>query len=88
MDESNLFSPPDGPPHEPRLISHGPIGQVTLCGCGHLHLNLQYLTLRFEQEAFRELAALLMHAQRRLDGGPDSRTAPGRANQGDCSAVH
>jgi len=34
-------------------MSRGAIGQVALCGCGHLHLNLQYLTLRFEQDAFR-----------------------------------
>jgi len=87
MDESNLHSLPDEL-HEPRLISHGPIGQVALCGCGHLHLNLEYLTLRFEQDAFRELAALLMHAQRRLDGDLESRTAPGPVNQGDCSALH
>ena len=88
MDESHLCSPRDGPPHEPRLIAHGPIGQVALCGCGHLHLNLQYLTLRFEQEAFRELAALLMQAQRRLDGDPQLRAAQGLADEGACSPVH
>jgi hypothetical protein len=88
MDESNLCSPPDEPPHEPRLISHGPIGQVALCACGHLHLNLQYLTLRFEQDAFRELAALLIHAQRRLDADPHLSAAQGLANEDACSPVH
>jgi hypothetical protein len=51
-------------------------------------VTLQYLTLRFEQEAFRELAALLMHAQRRLDGDPQLRAAQGLANQDACSPVH
>ena len=88
MDESNLCSPPEGPPREPRLISHGPVGQVALCACGYLHLSLQYLTLRFEQDAFRELAALLMHAQRRLDGDPQLRTAQGLASQDAGLPVH
>jgi hypothetical protein len=70
------------------LIAHGPIGQVALCGCGHLHLNLQYLTLRFEQQAFRELAALLTHAQHRLDDDPQLRAALGLTNQDACYPVH
>ena len=88
MDESDLCSPTDGPHHEPRLVSHGPIGQVTLCGCGHLHLNLQYLTLRFEQAAFRELAALLLEAQRRLDADPRLHAPDGLANEDACPPVH
>lgn len=88
MDESNLCAPIDEPPHGPRLISHAPIGQVALCGCGQLHVNLQYLTLRFEPAAFRELAALLMHAQHRLDADPGLRAAQGLANEDDCSRVH
>jgi hypothetical protein len=88
MDESDLCSPPDEPPHEPRLISQGPIGQVALCGCGHLHLNLQYLTLRFEPAAFRELAVLLVQAQRRLDADPSVRAAQGPASHDACPGVH
>lgn len=64
MDESEPCSPAA---NATRLLSHGSIGQVALCACGHLHLTLQALTLRFEPDAFRELAALLVLAQRRLD---------------------
>jgi hypothetical protein len=49
------------------IISSNAAGAVALCGCGHLHVNLQYITLRFERAAFGELAALLTSAQRRLD---------------------
>jgi hypothetical protein len=68
MDESDGGSLPNEPDHGPaQVISQGALGSVALCECGHLHLTLQYLTLRFERPAFRELAALLMSAQRRLD---------------------
>ena len=68
MNEPERCGLDNQPVHGPaRVISQGPLGSVALCECGHLHLTLQYLTLRFEQPAFRELAALLMVAQRRLD---------------------
>jgi hypothetical protein len=68
MNESEGCGLDNQPVHGPaQVISQGPLGSVALCECGHLHLTLQYLTLRFEQPAFRELAALLMLAQRRLD---------------------
>jgi hypothetical protein len=44
-------------------------GSVVLCRCGNLHLNLDYLTLRFEPQAFRELAGLLHGAQQGIDHG-------------------
>lgn len=48
-------------------MAHNAAGMVALCRCcGQIHLNLQYLTLRFEPEAFDELAALLAQAQRRM----------------------
>ena len=88
MDESTPCSSPDEPPHGLQLLSQGSIGQVALCGCGHLHLNLQYLTLRFEPDAFRELAVLLAQAQRRLDSDPRERTTQGLASQDACLPVH
>ena len=70
MNEPTPCSPNDDCAEGPRLMSHASIGNVVLCGCGQLHLTLQYLTLRFEAPAFRELAALLVDAQRRLDDEP------------------
>jgi hypothetical protein len=43
---------------------------VTACSCGNIHFDVEYLTLRFTPEAFRELAAMLALAQRTLDAGP------------------
>ena len=71
----------------PRLLARAPVGHVALCGCGHLHLTLQYLTLRFEPEAFRELAALLQFAQRRLDSEARA-AAHTAADAGPCPPVH
>jgi hypothetical protein len=53
--------------HEPTLLCSGPVGSVMRCSCGHLSVNLQYLTLRFEAAAFRELVGLIAIAQHRLD---------------------
>ena len=50
-----------------QVISRSAVGAVALCSCGHLHVNLEYLTLRFEPEAFRELVDMLLSAQGRLD---------------------
>lgn len=48
-------------------LAHSAVGMVTMCPCcGQVHLNLEYLTLRFEPEAFDELARLLAHAQHRM----------------------
>ena len=86
MNDTESCSPADDALREPRLLAHGHVGQVALCGCGHLHLNLQYLTLRFEPDAFRELAALVAFAQRRLDAESPARTAP--ASPGSCPLTH
>lgn len=49
-------------------LARNRVGTVAACPeCGHLQLVLEYLTLRFEPEAFRELASLLASAQHRLD---------------------
>jgi len=56
----------DGPAH---VISRCALGSVVLCRCGNLHLNLDFMTLRFEPQAFRELAGLLHGAQHCIDHG-------------------
>lgn len=49
-------------------LAHSEVGTVTTCSCGVITLTLQYLSLRFEPGAFRDLQGLLACAQRRLDG--------------------
>jgi len=66
MDNTDRCSPTELP-HTARMLAHGAVGHVTQCRCGQLHLSLEYLTLRFEPAAFRELAVLLARAQRRLE---------------------
>jgi hypothetical protein len=59
-------------------IAASEVGAVTACpGCGVVHLQLEYLTLRFEPEAFRDLARLVNQAQRRID--PPASEATGSA---------
>jgi len=49
-------------------VARNRVGAVIACpDCGHLHVVLEYLTLRFEPEAFRELTSLLANAQQSLD---------------------
>ena len=61
----------------PHPIAQGPLGHVAACpGCGNVQLTLEYLTLRFQPAAFRELVGLLSAAQRRLDGDPPIACAP------------
>ncbi|MBI1907254.1 MAG: hypothetical protein HYS20_13635 [Rhodocyclales bacterium] len=53
------------------LVARSPVGQVAACpACGQIHLSLEYLTLRFEAESFRELVGMLAIAQQRLDADP------------------
>jgi len=41
-------------------LARNRVGAMAACPeCGHLQLVLEYFTLRFEPEAFRELASLL-----------------------------
>jgi len=88
MDETDSCGPTTEPSHELRLIARSAMGHVVQCGCGHLHLNLQVLTLRFEPDAFRELAALLVFAQRRLDADPRLGTTEPAAPQDAGGAIH
>ncbi|HYD60850.1 MAG TPA: hypothetical protein VEC35_10870 [Noviherbaspirillum sp.] len=50
------------------LLAQSPLGHVTACpGCGQVHLTLQHMTLRFEVDAFRAMAAMLEQALCRMD---------------------
>lgn len=58
----------DADEHGPGLpLARSDIGSVSVCSCGVVTLTLQYLSLRFEPGAFRELQGLLAAAQHRLD---------------------
>lgn len=55
--------------HGPALVlARSEVGSVSLCACGVLTVTLQYLSVRFEPAAFRELQALLTQARLRIDG--------------------
>lgn len=61
----------------PRIVAENPLGAVAVCAdCGHVHLTLQHLTVRFDPEAFLTLAALITQAGHHLrnDGAPLSHT--------------
>ena len=70
--------------HRLTVVCRSAVGAVAQCSCGHLHLDLQYMTLRFEPAAFQELLRMLAHAQRRLDEQPSLPRAPGP----DIASVH
>ncbi len=62
------MNPLDPDSHGPAtLLSQGPLGNVSLCSCGVVTVTLQYLSLRFEPSAFRELQGLLEAARQQLD---------------------
>lgn len=68
--------------HGPGLrLAQNDIGAVSVCACGVFTLTLQYLSLRFEPEAFRSLLELLLQAQARVD-----RQAGPAAGDGDPAA--
>lgn len=56
--------PPD--PHRFPLVNT-PHVQVEACGCGHVHLTLGVITLRFEIAAFQQLVGALHQAAHRLN---------------------
>lgn len=51
-------------------MARAEVGAVSVCACGVITLTLQYISLRLEPGAFRELQGLLNLAQHRLDGDP------------------
>lgn len=49
-------------------LAHSKLGEVMICpDCGIVHLSLQYVSMRFELEAFRSLADMLGDAQQLID---------------------
>jgi hypothetical protein len=58
---------PDRATCQPHEVACNELGSVCACaGCGQVQLTLQCFTVRLDPEAFRELAALVACAQRRL----------------------
>lgn len=70
-----------------RLIACSAVGNVAACpACGHVHLTLEYLTLRLEPAAFRDLASMLVDAQAILDGHREPGGAGADAASGELEA--
>jgi hypothetical protein len=67
----------------PRRLAESGVGRVTACSCGNIHFDVEYLTLRFVPEAFRELAEMLACAQRKIDAA-----RPQLGHGSDNTAVH
>lgn len=60
-----------------QCVAHSAVGTVTACpSCGNVQLTLDYMTLRFQPAAFRELVGMLVFAQTRLDSDPALRAEP------------
>ena len=57
-------------------IARAEVGAVSVCACGVLTLTLQYISLRLQPGAFRELRDLLNDAQRRLDSEREHAMVP------------
>lgn len=56
-------------------IARSAVGGVATCPCcGNVHLTLEYLTLRLEPNAYRELVGMLVFAQTRMDADRAART--------------
>lgn len=68
-------------------IAQGHVGSVSVCACGVITLTMQYLSLRFDVDAFKDLQNLLNAARRRLDADPSSNDAPQAASAG-ASLLH
>ena len=60
----------------PVSLAGSGVGRVVACSCGNVHVDVDYVTLRFAPEAFAELAAMLARAQCRLAGEHASHADP------------
>lgn len=50
-------------------VAQSQVGGVAICpDCGVVHISLQYLSMRFDLEAFQALAQMLASAQNRIQG--------------------
>lgn len=80
------MSHPDPHDHGPSLVmAQREIGTVSMCPCGVVTLTIQYMSLRFEAPAFKELQELLIAAQARMDRDADPSTP---ARPSDIRPVH
>jgi hypothetical protein len=73
------------------VIARGGLGNVAAClGCGNLHVTLEYLTVRLQPQAFRELVAMVNEAQRQLDGlaARQADTGPDRVSRSSDDPLH
>lgn len=64
------------------VLARSEVGHVAFCqGCGQVHLAVNYLTLRFDADAFRSLVSLVCRAQGGMDSAAEGKTriAPGAA---------
>ena len=78
---------PSGKGHSPGLqVAQNEIGAVSVCACGVVTLTLQYLSLRFEPDAFGQLQQLLLQAHARM-GRHDGAQAGGDTAPGDSEAA-
>lgn len=68
-------------------IARAEVGSVSVCACGIVTLTLQYISLRLEPGACRELQGLLSFAQRQLDAGP-VHAAAHEAGGADLASLH
>ena len=81
-----MNTPPDEC-HGPGLrLAENEIGAVSVCACGVVTLTLQYLSLRFEPDAFGRLHQLLRQAQARM-GRHDGLQAVDDTASGDSEAA-
>ena len=54
-----------------QLLTRSAVGHVAACAaCGNVHLTLEYVTVRLQPGAFRELATMVQEARRLLEGDP------------------
>lgn len=64
------------------ILARSEVGHVAFCqGCGQVHLAVDYMTLRFDADAFRSLVSLVCRAQGQMDSAADMNkpAAPGAA---------
>lgn len=57
---------------EARVLAQSELGHILACPeCQQVHLQLRFLTLRLDAEAFRALLGMMGHAQSQIDADPD-----------------
>ncbi len=68
------------------VLARSPVGHVTVCpDCGVVHLSLNCLSVRLEEDAFVALAEMLAQARQRLQSAQPPEV---RGHAAHVSAVH